>query len=93
MTAVGDIIVVLRPILDIPKRQYGNLYTGARISRLADALIDMIKIYLRNRQKEEALVELLHGETPGRIYTNFPIKGKTRKRRNGSYEVINSRAI
>lgn len=53
----------------------------------------MIKIYLRNKQKECALVELLHGETAGRIYTNFPIAGKTRKVRHSKmYQVVTSRA-
>lgn len=54
----------------------------------------MITIRLRNKEKETALVNLLHGEVLGRIYTNFPIKGKTRKvrRKRNVYQVINSPA-
>ena len=37
----------------------------------------MIKIILRNRDKEIALAQLLHGEsiTTGSMYVNYPIKG------------------
>ena len=53
----------------------------------------MIKVILRSREREAALVELLHGETRGTIFTNFPIKGKTRKMRRGKmYKVVNSHA-
>lgn len=55
----------------------------------------MIKIVLRNKAKEIALVELLHGEsiTVGTMFVNYPIKGKTRKdRRTGLYKVTNSDA-
>ncbi len=55
----------------------------------------MIKIILRNKSKEIALVELLHGEsiTVGTMLVNYPIKGKTRKdRRTGLYKVVNSAA-
>lgn len=56
----------------------------------------MIRIYLRSKQKETALVQLLHGEAvTGRMFTSFPIKGMTRKVRVGKgklYQVVNSRA-
>lgn len=54
----------------------------------------MIKIVLRNKAKEIALVELLHGESvTGTMFVNYPIKGVTRKdRRTGLYKVVNSRA-
>lgn len=54
----------------------------------------MIKIVLRNREKETALVDLLQGESvTGSMFVNFPIKGMTRKdRRTGLYKVVNSNA-
>lgn len=54
----------------------------------------MIVIRLRNKEKETKLVSLLHGEVLGRIYTNFPIKGQTRKvrRKRDLYQVVNSPA-
>ncbi len=55
----------------------------------------MLKIILRNRDKEIALVQLLHGEsvTTGTILVNYPIKGMTRKdRRTGMYRIVNSQA-
>ncbi len=53
----------------------------------------MIKIILRNKAKEIALVELLHGESANNIFVNYPIKGVTRKdRRTGLYKVHHSAA-
>lgn len=80
------------------KRYYDILYLGRThssdvISEFWRLFDNMIKIVLRNKAKETALVELLHGEAGGRIYTNFAIKGKTRKMRRGKlYQVVTSRA-
>ncbi len=55
----------------------------------------MLKIILRNKSKEIALAQLLHGEsiTTGTMYLNYPVAGMTRKdRRTGLYKVVNSPA-
>lgn len=53
----------------------------------------MIKIILRNKERETKLVDLLHSDLipKGRVFVSFPIKGMTKKVRGGKmYRVINS---
>lgn len=53
----------------------------------------MIKIYLSSIEREREFVKWIGGEINGRIYTNFPMKGMTRKdRRLGMYKLINAPA-
>ncbi len=39
----------------------------------------MITVRLHSRVKETELALLIAGETMGRVYVNYPIKGHTRK--------------
>lgn len=54
----------------------------------------MIMIRCGNREAEKKIALMLHGETPGKIFLNFPMPGYTRKRRKSQwFEVINSPAL